>query len=70
MNSENVNENLYPGGLKPLHIACSKNNEDIVRILIEKGANVNATDNSGKTPLHIAASSSHELSINIASLLI
>jgi hypothetical protein len=38
-----------------LGIACSKNHLDMVRMLIEAGAPVNAPDSGGRTPLHIAA---------------
>ncbi|MDR1480431.1 MAG: ankyrin repeat domain-containing protein [Planctomycetaceae bacterium] len=35
-----------------LHVAASWNKPDLVRILIENGADVNAKDNNGATPLH------------------
>jgi ankyrin repeat protein/pimeloyl-ACP methyl ester carboxylesterase len=37
-----------------LSVASSKGNEKIVRTLIEGGANLNAQDPSGQTPLHLA----------------
>ena len=41
-----------------LHFACSedryKQNNDIVKLLISKGADVDAKNNEGNTPLHIA----------------
>mmetsp|Transcript_2263 Transcript_2263/g.3288 ORF Transcript_2263/g.3288 Transcript_2263/m.3288 type:complete len:256 (+) Transcript_2263:37-804(+) len=42
-------------GLKPLHIACQKENEEQVRLLIEQGEDVNIKDDDGKTPLWIAS---------------
>lgn len=39
----------------PLHSACAISNYDIAKILIEKGANVNAKQIQGVTPLHSAA---------------
>jgi hypothetical protein len=37
-----------------LHLACEKGYLDIVRCLIEHGANINATGNDGQTPLQRA----------------
>ena len=39
----------------PLHSACAVSNYDLVEILIENGANVNAKQMDGFTPLHAAA---------------
>ncbi|MBK8397606.1 MAG: ankyrin repeat domain-containing protein [Leptospiraceae bacterium] len=42
--------------ITPLELAIKKNKLDIVKLLIEKGANVNPTKaESGYTPLHVAA---------------
>jgi ankyrin repeat protein len=43
-------------GTTPLHIACSIEKMDLVKLLIEHGANVNATteDRGEQTPLHVA----------------
>lgn len=51
---EDVNvQNIY--GSTPLHIASGdKEKVDVVRVLIEHGANVNATDKHNSTPLHFA----------------
>lgn len=46
----NVNTTDYEGRT-PLHIACANNNIETVKILIDKGANVNAEDNYGSRPL-------------------
>ena len=37
-----------------LHLAVQINNADIVKALIEKGADVNAINDRGVTPLHLA----------------
>ena len=39
----------------PLHDASLWNFSDVARILLEAGAEVNCADESGKTPLHLAA---------------
>ena len=48
-------------GLTPLHYAASAGHNDIVELLIERGANVNATDSGkGATPLDYAHWGDHE----------
>lgn len=41
-------------GCTPLHIACDKGNNLIVRRLLQEQASINAVDNNLKTPLHYA----------------
>lgn len=43
------------GGLHPLHNACSFGHVDVVRLLLEAGAEPNTIDNWNYTPLHEAA---------------
>jgi len=43
---------IYPG--PPLHKAVLKENLDVVRLLINKGANISDYDDDGRTPLHLA----------------
>lgn len=45
------------GGQSPLHFACEKEgNIDILKILVEYGANVNLQDHEGRSPLNIFCS--------------
>ena len=39
----------------PLHIAASKSHKEIIELLIAKGADVNALNNKGDTPLDLAS---------------
>ncbi|XP_035918744.1 ankyrin repeat domain-containing protein 54-like isoform X1 [Anopheles stephensi] len=50
-----------------LHIACSRGFRDIVRILLENGANPNIRDKNMNTPLHLASSTE---SVEIVQLLL
>lgn len=43
-------------GWTPLHSACRWNHYECAQIIIDAGGEVNATSNSGQTPLHVAAS--------------
>jgi ankyrin repeat protein len=44
----------YGGGATPLHLAALSGHKDLAEILLAHGADVNAKDNSGKTPLQLA----------------
>ncbi|KAJ5642154.1 hypothetical protein N7490_006154 [Penicillium lividum] len=50
----------------PLHLATNKWSEDVVRLLLDKGARVNAKDTRGVTALHLV----HHTSTKIARLLL
>lgn len=60
INQPTFNVNQYSIGFKagfaPLHIAIDKNMADVVKLLLEKGANVNIRTNNmiHTTPLHLA----------------
>ena len=58
--------------LTPLHIASSKDKERafLVDLLIRHGADVNAPNREGSTPLHVAASSRLALEGTIVRLLL
>ncbi|MCP4726450.1 MAG: ankyrin repeat domain-containing protein, partial [bacterium] len=42
-------------GMTPLHLASRNVNNDMIELLISKGADVNAKDNNNVTPLHSLA---------------
>uniref|UniRef100_A0A0K0E1I5 SOCS box domain-containing protein n=2 Tax=Strongyloides stercoralis TaxID=6248 RepID=A0A0K0E1I5_STRER len=46
-------------GLTPLHYACYRNYYEAAKLLIVRGANVNAIDEAGYTPLHLCAEKGH-----------
>lgn len=46
--------------ITPLHVAAKWGKTNMVSLLIEKGANIEAKTRDGLTPLHCAARSGHE----------
>lgn len=59
LNDENIKASINVGagvfGYTPLHEATSSGKAEIIELLLECGANVNAISNGCYTPLHIAA---------------
>lgn len=57
LSSENsLNVNIADDKLfRPLHKACQAQNLDLVKLFINKGAEVNVHTKKGITPLHLAA---------------
>lgn len=42
-------------GLTPFHLACLKQDKEVVHLLYDNGANVNETDNEGNSIIHLLA---------------
>ncbi|KAL6054973.1 Ankyrin repeat containing Ras association (RalGDS/AF6) domain containing protein [Balamuthia mandrillaris] len=42
----------FDTGSSPLHWACAKSQQHAIRLLVERGANINAQNKRGLTPLH------------------
>lgn len=51
-----VNSHDTGNGNTPLHIAAQNGHLDLVKLLVEKGGDVNLTNNKKNTPLHMALS--------------
>jgi len=47
------------GGYTPLHWAAERNNEELFRLLLMGGANINEKNNDGLTPLDLASKNYH-----------
>ncbi|KAG5883939.1 hypothetical protein JTB14_003758 [Gonioctena quinquepunctata] len=50
-----VNQTHPKNGATPLHVACAKGYNDVIKILLQCGADIDAQDIDGWTPLHAAA---------------
>ena len=60
----------YDNGMTPLIYASLRGHENIVKLLLQSGANINIKDNTGSTALMHAASSNAFRHINVAELLL
>eukprot|EP01121_Diplochlamys_sp_Union-15-3_P006453 TRINITY_DN16943_c0_g1_i1.p1 TRINITY_DN16943_c0_g1~~TRINITY_DN16943_c0_g1_i1.p1 ORF type:complete len:290 (-),score=50.27 TRINITY_DN16943_c0_g1_i1:46-915(-) len=55
---ELLEEKALKSQFTPLHLAIKANRLNLTELLVAKGANPNAPDNAGKTPIHWAATKS------------
>ena len=46
--------------MTPLHLAAEQSNVDVLKLLLEKCAECNIGNDSGRTPLHLAATVGYE----------
>ena len=58
------------GADRALHLACAQNHLEIVRLLVGRGANVNARGETGRTALHYTALDGDENADPIGALLL
>jgi len=49
-----IDVNFYEEGVTPLHLAAEKGYPDIVRLLVESGADIDALNAAGQKPIEIA----------------
>lgn len=54
-----MNTRTYTHKHTPLHLAAQYNHSDIVKLLIDRGAEIQARDINGCTPLHYSATNGH-----------
>ena len=57
--AKNENGNIYETGMTPLHLASGKGHTYVVRILLGKGADIEAKNKDGDTPLILASEWGH-----------
>ncbi|KAI4192437.1 MAG: hypothetical protein LQ346_004307 [Caloplaca aetnensis] len=55
---------LLPDGSTLLHIVVSRNHTDVVALLLQEGAKVNATNDFGETPLHSAIALARDYNVS------
>jgi len=60
-----VNEINNSNGQIALHYAAIHNHNEIIKILIDSGSNIDARDNLDMTPLHLAALGGHKKIVKI-----
>ena len=49
----------------PIHLAAEKGHKDIVKLLLDHGANIDVKDNDGETPIYRAAVKGHTETVKL-----
>ncbi|KAJ3564760.1 hypothetical protein NP233_g8076 [Leucocoprinus birnbaumii] len=52
-------------GEQLIHLAASNGHDNVIRILLDKGANIEAPNKNSKTPIHLAALNGHAGVVNL-----
>ncbi len=60
-----ANPNQGDGSFSPLTVAIDAQRSDLVKLLLDSGADVNSQDNYGETPLHKAAAKGNEMVVKV-----
>ncbi|QDT44039.1 Ankyrin repeats (3 copies) [Gimesia alba] len=64
-NGANINLKSPDTGLSPLHLAVDSRDFKTTKVLIERGAEIDAQDKQGKTPLHYAVEYKNEMLVEL-----
>ncbi|KAL8612486.1 hypothetical protein ACOMHN_053740 [Nucella lapillus] len=60
-----VNAATPEASITALHLAAKEGQDAVIQLLVQNGADVNLTDNKGRTALHIARAAQHSSSVNV-----
>uniref|UniRef100_A0A8C7R9B4 Ankyrin 2a, neuronal n=1 Tax=Oncorhynchus mykiss TaxID=8022 RepID=A0A8C7R9B4_ONCMY len=56
---------VFQNGITPLHVASKRGNTNMVRLLLDRGSQIDAKTRDGLTPLHCAARSGHDPAVEL-----